>query len=202
MGKLLFPEISTSLAECVGILIGDGGISNYQVTVSLNHITDKSYSRFVVALFTGLFGESPQVYHRTQESVYSITYSRVQLVRYLSSLGLPIGNKIKQKIDIPIWVKNDSNLTIACLRGLVDTDGCVFTHRYKVKGREYSYKKLSFTSASPLLLSSVYTVLTSLDFHPRKGVNHDIWLERKDDVRRYFAVIGSHNPKHLRRYFS
>jgi len=38
----------------------------------------------------------------------------------------------------------------------MDTDGCVFTHRYKSKGKWYSYKKLYFTSLSKPLLNSFF----------------------------------------------
>lgn len=193
------PVRNAVLAEFVGIMMGDGGISPYQVTVTLHHIDDLEYSGFVVKLIQELFRESPRVYHLPEKSVNNIVMSRKAVSEYLHTLGLPIGNKIKQQLDIPVWIKSDQKFGMACLRGLVDTDGSIFTHRYRVKGIWYAYKKLSFTSASKLLRVSVYGLFQKLGFHPRM-TSADVRLERVDDVARYFSLIGSHNPKHLRRY--
>ena len=39
----------------------------------------------------------------------TIVVSRSELVKYLNSLGLVIGNKVKQKFDIPAWIKKGGN---------------------------------------------------------------------------------------------
>lgn len=193
------PRRSSDLAEFVGIMMGDGGISTYQAVVTLHHIDDLEYATFVISLIKKLFKLTPSVYHSPENSVNDIVVSRKALVDYLHELGLPLGNKIKQQIDIPLWIQQDQKLSIACLRGLIDTDGCIFTHRYIVKGTRYAYKKLSFTSASAPLRKSVYILLQGLGFHPRVA-GTDVRLDRIEDVRRYVSLIGSHNPKHLRRY--
>lgn len=193
------PNRGVELAEFVGITMGDGGISAYQVVITLHHIDDSEYAAFVTRLIKKLFKIKPKIYHSPKNSVNDIVVSRKELVRYLHELGLPIGNKIKQQFDIPEWIKHDREFAMACLRGLVDTDGSVFTHRYRVKGTWYAYKKLSFTSASKPLRKSVYTLLLKDGFHPRM-TEKDVRLDRAEDMERYFNRIGSHNPKHLRRY--
>lgn len=195
------PKTSIELAEFIGIMMGDGGITTYQVVISLHHIDDLEYAGFVMALIKKLFKLEAKIYHSPENSVNDITVSRKQLVNYLHELGLPIGNKVKQQFDMPEWIKLNRNYSIACLRGLVDTDGCIFTHKYRVKGTWYSYKKLSFTSASQPLRHSVYDLLRQLEFHPRIA-GEDVRLDRIEDMKRYFKLIGSHNPKHLRRYES
>ncbi len=194
------PAPSTELAEFVGIMIGDGGLSAYQATVSLNQVTDAEYSSYVAHLMERLFGVTPSVFDRTNDLLRSIVVSRIELVHYLNRLGLPIGNKVRQSLDIPFWIQKDPEFKIACLRGLVDTDGSIFTHTYAVKGKTYAYKKLSFTSASPPLLATVCASFESLGLKPRIGSNKDVRLDSKADMERYFEVIGTNNPKHLRRY--
>jgi hypothetical protein len=195
------PRRSAELAECIGILMGDGGISAYQVTVTLHHVDDLEYAAFVSGLIERLFKVTPRIYHVPRNSVNNITVSRKELVQYLHELGLPIGNKVKQQLDMPLWIREDRRFAIACLRGLVDTDGCIFTHIYRVKGTNYSYKKLSFTSASKPLLRTVNTLLEELGFHPRIAKT-DVRLDRIEDMKLYFSMVGTHNPKHLRRYGS
>ncbi len=195
------PRRSAELAEFIGIMLGDGGVSKYQVVVTLHHTDDSEYASYVVSLITKLFKLAPSIYHFPEKSVNNIVVSRKGMVEYVHALGLPIGNKVKQQFDIPEWITSDRNYSIACLRGLVDTDGCVFTHKYRVKGAWYAYKKLSFTSASEPLRQSVYGLLQKLEFHPRIA-GEDVRLDRVEDMKRYFKLIGSHNPKHLRRYES
>jgi len=195
------PKRSEELAEFVGIMMGDGGISEYQTVITLHHIDDFEYASFVMNTIKRLFRVTPSIYHSPKKSVNNIVVSRKELVKYLHELGLPVGNKIRQQFDIPKWIKDDRKFSIACLRGLVDTDGCIFTHRYKVKGKWYAYKKLSFTSASKPLRKSVFAFLYEFGFHPRI-TEEDVRLSSIEDMRQYFLSIGSHNPKHLRRYES
>ncbi len=196
------PEISKELAEFIGIMLGDGGISRYQITITLHDKDDLKYSKFVLKLMKKLFGINPSVYHSKKKSVNTLVISRSKLIKFLTGrIGLKIGNKIKQQIDIPNWIKKDKKLKIACLRGLMDTDGCLVIHKYKVKNKEYRYKKLDFCSASQSLIKSVMKILKEFDFKPRLSHNgKNIWIDKQDEVKRYFAVIKSNNPKHISRF--
>ncbi|MSU74660.1 hypothetical protein EXS57_02680 [Candidatus Kaiserbacteria bacterium] len=193
------PRQDTNLAEFIGIMMGDGGISEYQVVITLHHIDDLEYSVFVTKMIKRLFKILPRIYHSPRKSVNSIVVSRKELVQYLHTMGLPIGNKIKQQFDIPAWIKRDRKFAMACVRGLIDTDGTIFTHRYKSKEKWYAYKKLSFTSASEPLRKSIYALLCVFGLNPRM-TSDDVRLDRVEDMKKYFSLIGSHNPKHLRRY--
>ena len=150
-------------------------------------------------LIQQLFKIRAQVYHRPQASVNHITISRKSLVEYLHSRGLSIGSKVRQQIDIPDWIKADRRYTLTCVRGLIDTDGSVFTHSYVVNGKRYRYKKLSFCSHSRPLQLSVAKILTDLGMKARI-TRYDVWLDSKQDMERYFTIVGTHNPKHLKRY--
>jgi hypothetical protein len=63
------------------------------------------------------------------------------------------------------------------------------------------YVRLQFRSHSIPLLEGVYEMLCSLGYHPRKHAkNHQVRLNRQDEVRRYFREIGTRNEYHLGRY--
>ncbi len=194
------PSPSVELAEFIGIMLGDGGLSRYQVSISLNQESDSEFSEFVCSLIQELFAVTPSVYDRRNQLLRTLVISRTELVEYLHGLGLPIGNKVSQECDIPDWIRRDRSFLTACIRGLVDTDGSVFTHRYRVNGKWYAYKKLSFTSASQPLLHSVLESLISFGMHARIGSAKDVRIDSKADMERYFTLIGTSNPKHLRRY--
>lgn len=195
------PRCSESLAEFVGIMLGDGGISPYQIKITLHHKDDYEFGKYVMRLIKKLFDLQASVLHDPRDSVNDYVVSRKELVKFCTKkLGLVIGNKIKQQIDIPPWIKGNRGYEIACVRGLVDTDGSVFTHRYQVGGKWYQYKKLCFSSRSCPLLRSVHSVLQNLGLHPRLTEGLDVRLDSIEDMQLYFRIIGSHNPKHLCRY--
>ncbi len=196
-----FPRKSVALAEWVGIMLGDGGISDYQVTITLNRYDDRAYVGFVSRLTEQLFGVRPRLYPDTASRAVDIVISRVDLVRFcLKELGLVKGNKIRQQIRMPSWIQERSDYAVACVRGVMDTDGSVFTHRYRVNGKWYQYKKLGFTSASVPLLRAVLNILQRHGLRPRLNGQRDIRLESVADVQKYFSLFSSHNPKHLKRY--
>lgn len=196
------PQFSEELAEFVGIMLGDGGMSKYQFTVTLNTVTDREYSQFVQKLIRDLFGVSLGVCLNKKFLAERIMVSRTDLVTYLVDIvGLKRGNKVKQQVDIPLWVRENRRYSVACLRGLIDTDGCIILHRYRSKGKRYCYKKVGFTSRSYPLLQSVSCILLILGIKHRIMKNKwDIRIEAQSEVKKYFQVVGTHNPKHLKRY--
>jgi hypothetical protein len=193
-------EPSIKLAEFFGIALGDGGMTPRHITITLHHIDDLPYSRFVVRLIETLFHISPAVYHIPRKSINNIVVSRSNLVEYLHALGLPFGNKVKQYFDIPPWIKENRDYMTACGRGLVDTDGCVFTHRYRINGKLYSYKKMDFCSYSPPLVNTVKNFLETLGIRAQISGGVDVRIESKAGIERYIRLIGSHNEKHLKKW--
>lgn len=200
--KIIVPQKGVELAEFVGIMIGDGGITNRQIIVTLNRKTDKLYSVFVRNLIKELFGVKASMNVRKEESVVNITVSRIRLVSFCKSIGLKVGNKLKQNLDIPAWVKKDKSFKIPCLRGLVDTDGCFFVERHKINNKRYSYPRLSFVSYSKRLRASVFKVLKELKFSPKTRNDRSVQLENIEDIKKYFNLVGTHNPKHKERFKS
>lgn len=196
------PKKSEDLAEFIGIVLGDGGITQYQVIISFHSVDEKEYSKFVASLIKRLFDVPIGIHYDKNDLEFDLVISRRELVRFCTEkLGLKKGNKIKQQVDIPEWIKQNKSYLTACVRGLMDTDGCVFTHRYKVNGKLYSYKKLSFTSYSKPLRQAVFNILKDNGLNPRLAQRKDVRLDSIEDMQRYFRVFGSHNPKHLKRYF-
>jgi hypothetical protein len=195
------PRKSKDLAEFVGIALGDGGITQRQVTISLCSNDERQYSKFVTKLIKKLFDVPVSIYYDKKYLVVDLVVSRSELVRFcIEKLGLKRGNKIRQQVDIPDWIKRNKLYLTACTRGLIDTDGCVFTHRYKSKGKWYSYKKLCFTSYSEPLRQSVFYILKNIGLNPRLAQRRDVRIDSIEDMQKYFQLVGSHNSKLLKRY--
>ncbi|MEO8638139.1 MAG: LAGLIDADG family homing endonuclease [Candidatus Taylorbacteria bacterium] len=195
------PRMSKELAEFFGIMIGDGGIQTYQIRISLNAETDAEYVKFVCQLIYKLFKITPGMTSRENSKGIDIYVSRTKLVSYLTNtLGLKKGNKLSQNLDIPNWIMKKKEYRKACLRGLIDTDGCVFHEVHTIKGRKYAYARLNFTTASPHLARSVIKIMNSFRLNPklrRKGKS--VQVEDKKKIWQYFKTIGTSNPKHMSR---
>lgn len=194
-------NFTQELAELVGIALGDGGITISQFCITLNSEKDKDYVHFVSELGKTLFGDKPKIYKRKTCNAFTLCYNGGFLVKYLVKIGLKVGNKVRQQVDVPDWIKETKNYRIACLRGLMDTDGGIFLHKYKVNGKQYIYKKICFTNRSLPLLIFVRNVLEELCFTPKlitKVENKKVWLYNEQEVKNYIKVVGSHNERLLR----
>ena len=196
------PDKNVDLAEFVGIMIGDGGITNRQITISLGARNDREYGIFVKSLIKKLFGVEPSVYFRKDKLVMNIVVSRILLVDFCVSIGLKRGDKLKQDLDIPKWIMKKKDFKIACLRGLMDTDGCVFNECHIIKNKKYCYLKTAFVSFSGSLRFSVDKILKELGFSPKIRNNRSVKIEKRNEVIKYFQIVGTNNPKHNKRFAS
>ncbi len=190
---------SKDLAELVGILLGDGGIQLAQFTITLNSIKDKKYSVYVMGLIEKLFCYQPSIAKRKGQNAVAITVSGNEIIKYLLRIGLHTGDKVKQQVDVPDWIKNNQLFSRWCTRGLMDTDGGIFTNPYIINGKSYVYPKTNFTNASQPLLNFVYQTLKDNGFHPNNKVPRKVWLYSQAESRRYLEVIGSSNERLLRK---
>lgn len=197
--KVACPSHSPELAEAFGILLGDGGISSRQVYITLNAIADKKYAVFVESLFKKLFKIEVRRYKRSRgDNTIILAMSATNLVEFLVQKGLSVGNKVKQQVGVPGWISANRSYGIACVRGLMDTDGGIFNHRYKVNGKKYSYKKLCFGNRSVPILNFVKNELENLGFNPKMRENRHVWLYNEKEVKAYLEKVGTHNQR-LRR---
>ena len=195
------PKPSSKLAEFIGIILGDGGMTDHQVTVSYNRETDGKHARYVQELIIELFGISSSIISSksSRDKSDNIVISSKNLVEFLISNGLKIGNKIRNEIDIPDWIKNKLEYKVACLRGLIDTDGSFYAYKHKVNAKSYNSFAICFTNHAANLLIYVYDILKELEFRPSQ-TKWRVYLYRKNDLERYVNLIGSNNPKHLDKY--
>lgn len=198
----LKPKYSEELAELIGIVLGDGSVTRGQIIITLNSKDDKEFSEYVVNLLKKLFDVHVGIHYRKDSMALSCVVSRVGIVKYcVEKLGLRVGNKVKQQVDIPDWIKKNNAYAIACVRGLIDTDGSVFSHKYRAGGKQYSYKKVSFTNYSKPIRLSMFDILKHNGIKSRLYKDRDVRIDSVKDMKKYFDIFGSSNPKHLKKYY-
>lgn len=198
--KFLLPQYSNNLAELVGIILGDGGITDYQLKISLNKETEPEYIELVTHLIKKIFGELPKKYyfHARKEKVCDICIGGAELIKFLKKIGLEKGSKVLRQAGVPEWIIKNKKYSLLCLRGLIDTDGAVYYHHHTTKGSPCFNVGLTFTNHSKPLLEFVYNTLLNTGF-TAKLKEHSVYLYRFKEVKDYFKKIGSHNLHHVER---
>ncbi len=197
------PKYSIALAELCGVFLGDGGITNNQIKVTLNKKTDKDYTGFVSQLIFRVLKERPSF--GIYGSVAILTLSGSGYVEGLEKVGLKRGNKVKHQVSIPQWILNNKKYSIACLRGLMDTDGGVYFHHHTVARKKYINFGLSFCNASFPLIEGAKKILEDNGLKVYMPTKRKLYIYRLSEVKNYFKVIGSSNKKHtdrLKQYLS
>lgn len=189
------PARDINLAELIGAILGDGHMGKYQFVLCSNILDEREYADYLVSLISKVFGISPSIVLDPMHGVMRIICSSKRASDHLQALGLHTGNKTKLQASVPSWILDDSRLARACLRGLVDTDGCVYKDRHQVKGKNYVSTCIAFTNASIPLLDFVEEQWKFLGFSPTRSAR-DVRIRRRPDVRKYSKEVGFSNTKH------
>lgn len=121
---------TAKIAELVGLSFGDGsltrrkesGVLRFQlrgdVTEDRGH-----YLYYIIPLFNcyisqPLLGKDvPIVESKQPYASFGIAVQNNIIGEFLSQLGIPIGRK--EELNIPSWIKNDTNYLISFIRGLL-----------------------------------------------------------------------------------
>lgn len=195
--RVSLPKKSALLAEFMGIMLGDGGINNdWQANITLNANADAAYAVKIVAMIRELFDVEPAVRKRKDRNTLVISISSTTVVDYLVSLGLVRGNKIQGKARIPAWIERNKSYRTTCVRGLVDTDGCLYTHVHKVAGKQYKNIGLCFSNHAEGLIDGVASAFEQFGIVPHiSNTGTRIYLYSEEAVARYLSVFGTSNPR-------
>lgn len=195
--NVILPKDSVRLAEFFGLMMGDGGINNpWQVTITLNFIKDKEYSVYVSKLIAELFGIIPAMRKRKERQALVISLASTTIIDFLVMKGLVRGNKIKGGLKIPVWILSKKSYRIACVRGLMDTDGCLYVHNHSIGGKKYKNIGLCFTSYSLELISQVADILKESNIIPHiSNKGRSIYLYKKEAVVQYLKIFGTSNDR-------
>lgn len=198
--KVKLPKYSVALAELCGILAGDGHVGTYQVSMTTNARTDKQHARHVQTLFTEIFQIRATIAKRSDSNAVVVVASSKVLCDFFKKIGLTQGNKVLEQLPIPKWVELNTFYAQAFVRGLFDTDGCVYSDTHVIREKTYKNIGIAFVNRSLPLLGFFKNTIESLGLHPTQKTKYTVFLRRKKDIVRYFEIIGSSNEKHLKRF--
>jgi len=192
------------LAELVGAILGDGNIfikenSHYQLRIACHAIDDFDYANYLYSLIEETLNTKPHLNQRGN-AIY-VSVSRRAAIEFLLSKGLKSGNKILNNQGVPEWVFSSKELMKACLRGIFDTDCCVYP-----KTKKHKTPSIWLKSAIPQLREDISFIFSELNYSPQKWArtsNEGVLqtcLGKSQEVMRYFNEVKFKNKKHIQRF--
>jgi len=183
--KIKIPELDEDLAEFIGICLGDGTLTEYFLRIFGNLKYDVPHLEYISKRIQTLFGITPRL--RIRNNLLILETSSKKMCQFLhEEYGLPYGSKITNKAAIPPGIIENRKLSLACLRGLMDTDGGVCK-----RGNQIS---LNFTSRDSTLLEQAWNIGKPF-FSYNDG--EDVGTNSFKKIIEYFKVVGSSNLKNI-----
>jgi len=199
--EINFPKESKEFAEFYGIMLGDGNSNKtkaYKIgTYSIRIVGDSRYDQdylinYVKPLIESLFNIRVRIGKFKNQNACFIEAHSSQLVNFLENKGFKPGNKIKNQLEIPLWIKQNSSFLKVCLRGLYDTDGSI----YKLTNQN-SYQ-INFCNKNPVLMEDVRNSLINLRIFPSKiSKEKDLYITKKEEITKFLKLIEFRNSKHF-----
>ncbi len=152
------------LAYVIGLALGDGNLSNPNGrAVRLRITCDTNYPKLIKRICESIQLVAPK---NKVSTIKGGKDSYVDISCYSNKWEQLLGWKAKggsknvQKVKIPNWIKSDAKYSIACLRGLIETDGSIYNDR--------GYIMVNFVTTTPSLAIDVMEIIDSLKFKANK----------------------------------
>jgi len=180
---------SGNIAEFFGVMLGDGNLSHFQVSVTLG-TKEMRYAEYVASLMKSIFSVYAKICIRKNK--YKIVYfGSVDATNWLFKEGL-VKNKVKFQVSVPRWIFRNKQFSRRFIRGFFDTDGSIYKLRHGLQ--------LSFSNRSIPLLKDLQEILLMLGYTPSAVSSYKIYITKTNEVRRFFSEIRPKNIKHNERF--
>lgn len=188
------------LSEFIGIFLGDGSFgTRYQIMISWNHRCEQNYAKHIQDMVRKLFGLESKIRIRERFGSAEIIISSSNLVDHVRELiGIKTGCA-KKSFKLPAWISRNRRCKIGFLRGLFDSEGCVYQHKYYSNHTLYKYIKIAVTNYCDKILSVFQDFLKDLGINAVKYGNR-VHIYKEEDTKRFFKLIGSNNNKNIIRF--
>lgn len=193
--QIKYPKPSEQFAEFLAIFLGDGSFgTKYQIAISYNYKCESDYAKHIQKMIRDLFGINSRIRIRKKYGSAEVIVNSSNLVEYLRKL-IKVGEGMdKNLFKLPAWLNKNKIYKIGFLRGMFDSEGCVYKHEYYSNAKVYSYTKIAITNYCDKILSIIQGFLKSVNINSIKYRNR-IHIYREVDTEKFFSLIDSNNLK-------
>lgn len=186
---------NSGFSEFVGIMLGDGHLSEKGMRITLEYPYELDYAKYVAALIKKIFGIEPKIYPYTKHGrEIRVIVNSIALSSFLKKVGMQTGDKVKNNVGIPPFIFKDRHLLMACIRGLIDTDGGFFA-----KDAKRTRIFMEFSSHTLKLRSDFRFGLEKLGFHTSRSNYRGVRIQNQAEVLRLISTIGTRNPNTVKK---
>lgn len=184
---------SIELAELIGLILGDGHlrkeckeaenrhISNHYLDICLGK-EEKEIIKNTKELLEKCLKKEPTRKDFSNSEAVSLRVYGKEIVKSLEATGLECGDKIKNQVGVPKWIKNNKKFEKGCLRGLIDSDGSVYK-------REDGYRVVYFKNHSEPLLEDFKSLSSDLGFKPSSAGPKAVQIASQDEVKDFLERV-------------
>lgn len=211
----IFPsKITPELAEETGWHIGDGSMNYYNNQGKLKgiyqlrgHIEDdkQHYIQRIKPIFKILYGIDISLREMPSTRVFGFQIWSNELVKFKESLGLKTGPKLN--LIIPNSFLKTDELKSAVIRGIFDTDGCVYLEKKNHK----LYPRLQITTICKNLAEQMKNIFNEIGLRAtvygekikpigKRKINYIVTIRGEEMLHKFMNIIKPANPKHQAKY--
>ena len=194
-------DLNKNMCELIGCIIGDGNIYDKRVCyVELTGHPENDFSFFQNKLMTIVKTELNYIGRLSIRSHgVRLRINNKAFVSWLKDIGIPSGAKKFERVLIPkIIISGSAECVSACLRGIFDTDGCVYFDKRKIYKNPYIRIELHMYNLK--LLSQISYLLSTLGVESNISKKKSaLYINGKEKVQKYLKIIGFSNLRHTTR---
>ena len=201
-------NLNSEICEFIGAFIGDGYLGNYgerknQFLIGFvgDQKLDEYYLKdYLFPLIKRNFPfTNPKLKYRKDENTIMLRIYSKKLFQIFLSFGFKPGKK-SSTIRIPDEIMNHDEFMNPTIRGIFDTDGCVFLDRRKSYNKPYP--RITLQSASVELINQIEKHLSKnfrlyVNKSNRDGYRNYIEIYGHKQLERFLKQIGFSNKRHL-----
>lgn len=196
--------LSEGLSEFIGAFIGDGYLDSFTNSVGFvgNKSLDADYIQYLKRIGKSLFDIDGKLIYRKDSDAIVLKFNSKMLCELLiQRFGFSFGCKT-YTVKIPESILNsDVKLAFASIRGIFDTDGCVFLDKRRIYRK--AYPRITLQTVSKNLAEQLYQVL-SKEFQVYYGCNknrksYSLEVYGIKQLKRWLSLIGFSNERNLKK---
>lgn len=200
--------LNREIAEFLGAFSGDGFTATYSkkahgktyLTEYTGHngLETDYYTRTLIPIIKRNFNSNISPYIKTKDNTIRLDiYSKELYFLLTQRFSYPPGKKV-YSFQVPKEILEASpEIKGAFLRGLFDTDGCVFFDFRKAYRNPYPRLQLSLQNE--LAIQQVYSLLEELHLNPTLSKKTMIQINGIYFVKLFLKMVGFSNQKHINR---
>lgn len=187
-------EEDSTLSELIGIILGDGYV---QMTTRNRDDRTVTANRLVITLhkeeellrdrstelIKQVFNREPTLTSLKGQATIQIILHSKEIIETLIEEGLQPGNKVDNQISVPSWIMKDKELEKKCLKGLIDTDGCIY--KQKTDGRTI----IQFKNHSENLLRDFEKMCSDINIETSDGGKHIAQIASQSEVKKFTRKV-------------